>query len=72
MIGQGMKVRFIPATLPSGIFTPAEKKKATIVGTVVYINWEHRYFTAEYDCGETKQYESFKFCDIDENVHICK
>ncbi len=71
MIGIGMKVQFIPAILPSGIMTPAEKKKATIDGTVVYINWENRYFTVEYDCGNTKQHESFKFCDIGQAVTIC-
>ena len=70
MIGLGMKVQFIPAIVPIGIMPTAEKKNAAIVGTVVYINNRHRYFTAEYDCGDTKQRESFNFCDIGEAVTV--
>lgn len=70
MIGEGMKVQFIPATLPSGILTPAEKKKAMVVGTVDYINYQHKYFSVAYKCGKTKQHESFKFCDIGKTVTI--
>lgn len=61
----------IPATLPSGIMTQAEKEKSMVVGTVVYINYQHKYFAVEYDCGSTKQRESFKFSEIGKAVTVC-
>ena len=68
MIGIGMKVRFSP----SWAFKerPGERISAQVTGKVVYINWEHKYFTAEYDCAAVKQRESFKFSDIGQAVTV--
>lgn len=71
MVEIGMKVKFIPAIVPAGILPPAEKKLAAVVGTVVYINSQHKYFAVEYACGNTKQRENFKFSEIGQAVTIC-
>lgn len=70
MIGEGARVSFVPMYVPSKIFTPEERRSATVIGTVVYINWEHKYFTVEYDCGGSKQRESFRFVDIGSVVNL--
>lgn len=70
MIGEGMKVRFVPAA-SVGDHMGWQRKREAVVGTIVHINWQHKHFTAEYDCGGSKQKENFKFCDIGEAVIIC-
>lgn len=70
MIGEGTKVWFIPNCVKDSKFTPAERKAATVTGEIVYINWEHHYFTAEYELGGTKHLESFKFCQTGKDVNI--
>ena len=70
MIGEGMKVAFVPACNDSTVLSPAERRAATITGKVAYINHEHRYFTVEYGCGSKKQYESFNFHDVGKAVTV--
>ena len=71
MIGEGMKVRFVPGFNDSKVFSIEERRAARITGTVIHINWEHEWFTVEFDCGGTKQREAFKFCDIGSVVKVC-
>jgi hypothetical protein len=40
--------------------------KKSIPGTIVYINWKHRFYVAEYDCPGGKIREAFKFCMRDD------
>lgn len=70
MIGEGMKVRFIPCVIKDSKFTPEERRAAHVTGKVVYINWEHKYFTAEYEMGGEKHKESFKFWQIGKEVKV--
>ena len=71
MINVGRKVLFVPGINDSKVLSPEERKPLMITGSVVYINWEHKWFEVEFDCGGTKQRESFKFCDIGSVVKIC-
>ena len=71
MIQEGKKVRFVPSINDSKVFTTEERKSLMIPGTVSYINWEHKWFEVVFDCGGTKQLESFKFCDIGSVVEVC-
>ena len=49
---------------------PAERRSFATVGTVVYVNHDHKYFTAEYDCLGSKQRDSFKFYYLGKMVKI--
>lgn len=69
MIGEGMKVRFVPLWAENKVFTPAERRAAQITGTVASINWEHKVFWIEY--GEHKALEAFKFSQIGTEVIVC-
>ena len=71
MIGEGMKVLFIPGFNCSKMISPAERKAASITGIITYINWEHKCFWVEFDCGGTKQRETFKFVDVGTAVTVC-
>lgn len=71
MIGEGMKVRFVPHWNDSKTVTPAERKAAMITGTVVLINWENKVFWIEYGLDGRKQKEAFKFCQIGTEVIVC-
>lgn len=66
MIQVGQKVRFDAL---SEIKTGVERITAQTVGTVVYINERHKWFSVQY--GENQR-TSFKFTEIGQNVHICK
>lgn len=66
MIQVGQKVRF-DALL--GIKQSIEKITADTIGTVVYINEPHNWFSVAY--GENQR-TSFKFTEIGKNVYICK
>lgn len=70
MIGEGMKVQFVPAFLESKVLTPEERRDFTHTGTVTYINWEHRMFWVEFEAGGTKQREAFQFYDIGKQVKV--
>ena len=65
-VNVGQKVRFDAlAACKSSI----EKVKADTIGTVVYINKRHKWFSVQY--GENQRI-SFKFFEIGQNVHLCK
>lgn len=58
---EGMQVRFAPFLDHTGAYGVdfLHQKKAT--GTIVYINWEHKWFSVEFG---KKQRISFLFSDI--------
>jgi hypothetical protein len=70
MIGEGLRVRFVPVSAINNDQYHFKGKKDAVDGKIVYINWQHKYFTAEYDCCGSKQKESFQFCDIGKAVTI--
>jgi plastocyanin len=71
MIGIGMKVRFVPSFADSVTFTPEERRAHTITGKVAWINWEHKTFGAEFQCGRGKMQETFKLSQLGEAVFVC-
>lgn len=68
MVIIGQKVRFDPLRDVSG-FGAADVRGKFVTGTVVYVNYGHRWFSVEY--GEHKQRISFNFPDIGNVVTIC-
>ena len=70
MIGIGMKVSFVPAFVPGALYLSKPDPAEIVTGTIVYIHWEHKYFTVEFKCGDTMQRESFKFFHIGQAVKI--
>ena len=66
MIQVGQKVRFDAFY---GIKQSIEKVTAYTVGTVVYVNERHKWFSVQY--GENQR-TSFKFTEIGQIVTICK
>lgn len=71
MIGIDMKVRFVPSFRDSTVMTPEERKEATVTGTVVYINYEHKMFMVEFEDNGAVFKESFKFSDCGKTVTVC-
>jgi hypothetical protein len=67
MIIVGDTVQFDPFTFITG-FASGDCKGNLVEGTVVMVNYEHKWFSVEYG---NKQRTSFKFCDIGEAVKIC-
>ena len=65
-----MKVRFVPMFNRGAIDTPAELRAKSVTRKIVYINWEKKCFTVEFQCGDSKQRESFKFFEIGERVSV--
>lgn len=65
MVKLGQKVRFDPfATITAmGI----EDIRQLVSGTIVYINWKHKWFSVKYGSLRT----SFQFCDIGKEVKVC-
>lgn len=65
MVKLGQKVRFDPfaAITAMGI----EEIRQLVSGTIVYINWKHRWFSVKYGDLMT----SFHFFDIGKEVTIC-
>ena len=70
MIGEGMKVRFCQMFNRGMLDTQAELNAKSVTGKIIYISWEHKYFTVEFKCGDGKQRESFKFFEIGERVSV--
>lgn len=66
MVQVGQKVRFDAL---GGVKQSIERIIAPTVGTVVYVNERHNWFSVLY--GENQR-TSFKFTEIGENVRICK
>ena len=70
MIGIDMMARFVPAHLDSGKFTPEERRAATVRGTIIYVNYAHKYFTVEYELDGVTYKESFNFSDCGKTVTV--
>ena len=70
-VNEGDRVKFVPSTFMGKTYTDEEKELAAVEGTVFYINYAHQYFTAEYEIAGTKHKESFKFCDLGQEVTVC-
>ena len=70
MIGEGMKVRFVPGFADSKTLTPEERRMYSVTGVVDSINWEHRHFCVEFGHEGTRQRETFLFGDIGTAVTI--
>lgn len=66
MVRLGQKVEFDALFC---VKTSIERVEAPTVGTVVYINKRHNWFSVQY--GENQR-TSFKFTEIGQNVTICK
>lgn len=62
----GRKVRFDAL---AGIKQGVEKIRADTIGTVVYINVRHKWFSVQYGNGLRA---SFKFSEIGQEVQLCK
>lgn len=60
-IWEGLKVVFVPGFAPFVDWSLTRCKDEYVSGEITYINWEHQTFMVEFDCGNTKQRESFKF-----------
>ena len=67
-IREGMKARFEPTAFSFG--SGSHTDQITVVGTVKYVNWDHRVFTVEYEAGGTIQTEAFHFFDIGKTVTL--
>lgn len=62
------KVTFDPFAEVTG-FASEDNKGNFVTGSVVYVNYEHKWFSVEY--GNPKTRTSFKFCDIGTAVKVC-
>ena len=67
MIIAGDTVQFDPFKEMTG-FASEDNRGKLVTGTVVEVNYKHKWFSVEY--GEPKQRISFKFCDIGERVNF--
>lgn len=70
MIGIDMMARFVPAHLDRPLMTPEERRAATVRGNIIYVNYAHKYFTAEYELKGATYKESFKFSDCGKRVTV--
>ena len=70
MITIDEKVQFDPFKECTG-FASEDNRGKLVTGTVVFVNYEHQWFSVEYECGGVKQWTSFKFCQIGKDVFIC-
>jgi hypothetical protein len=70
MIGIDMKAWFVPSFRDSDKMTPAERKAAKVMGTIVYINYAHKTFLVEFEDGGETFKETFKFCDCGKTVRV--
>ena len=68
MVVVGDKVKFDPFEDITG-FGSSDNRGKLVTGTVVLVNYEHKWFSVEY--GNPKMRTSFKFCDIGNEVMIC-
>lgn len=67
MIKVGQKVKIYPFAFVTGSGAEMERDRVC-VGTVVYVNEQHKWFSVEY--GDPKMRASYKFCDIGSVVMI--
>lgn len=68
MVVVGDTVKFDPFEHLMG-FGACDNRGKLVTGTVVMVNYEHKWFSVEY--GNPKLRTSFKFCDIGRAVKIC-
>jgi len=66
MIHVGQRVRFDAL---AACKCSIEKTRADTIGTVVYINERHKWFSVHHS---GNQRISFKFSEIGQNVYLCK
>ncbi len=64
------KVQFDPFKEITG-FASEDSKGKLVTGIVVLVNYGHKWFSAEYECGGETQRTSFKFSQIGKDVLIC-
>lgn len=62
------KVIFDPFKQITG-FASEDSKGKFVMGTVVMVNYENKWFSVEYGCPAMRT--SFKFCDIGSVVKVC-
>lgn len=70
MIGIDMKAWFVPAHMDSPVMTPKERKEATVMGNIVYVNYAHKIFTVEFPAGSKLLKETFNFSDCGKTVTV--
>lgn len=70
MVVVGDTVRFDPLEFITG-FASEDSKGKLVTGTVVFVNYAHKWFSIEYDSGGVKQRTSFLFCQIGKDVKAC-
>ena len=70
MIKQGTRVKFLPYFLDSAHYSPEERASRYILGKVVYVNEDHKFFMVQYPSGGVPMRESFKFCQLGNEVDI--
>ena len=68
MVIIGDTVEFDPFETITG-FASDDCRGNYVTGTVVYVNYEHKWFSVEY--GDPKARTSFNFCDIGTAVKVC-
>lgn len=68
MISVDDKVRFDPFLEITG-FGSEDNRGNIVTGTVVMVNYGHKWFSVEY--GDPKMRTSFKFQDIGKSVTVC-
>ena len=70
MICVDMVAWFVPSFAKSANYTPEQKKELTVRGSIVYVNYAHKYFTVEWEKEGIKYLESFNFTDCGKTVHV--
>lgn len=70
MIVVGDKVQFDPMKEIMGLGV-ADLRGRNVTGEVVMVNYDHKWFSVEYDCDGVKQRTSFNFFDIGKAVKVC-
>lgn len=70
MIAVGDRVIFDPFIEDKG-FASGDCKGKLVTGTVIYVNYENRWFSVEYVSGGAKLRTSFNFSQIGEDVKVC-
>ena len=64
------KVQFDPFKEITG-FASEDNRGKMVTGTVVFVHYQNKWFSVEYECGSEKQRISFKFSQIGKDVVVC-
>ena len=70
MIEVGQTVRYVPCFIKGEADSEDVKRAKRVTGKVIYVNYQHEYFTVECQCGGTMQRESFKFSQLEEGKDV--